>query len=163
MAQPHRSQREQCRQYAAASRFCDALHPNVCGINCMRCCREWVSSFRHHTCTHTYTLLSAELPRRVKAVREGGGRSLGFQGTDTRYSTAGDSHPLFLNNHSYQNILEGGITTTKPPAKRMSLPAVPVVTRPQPLVVQKECHSCTKQIPQVRLRWSCSLGALLGI
>ncbi|KAG0221536.1 hypothetical protein BGX31_009753 [Mortierella sp. GBA43] len=33
----------------------------------------------------------------------------------------------------------------------MSLPAVPVVTRPQPLVVQKECHSCTKQIPQAKV------------
>ncbi|KAF9362795.1 Cysteine-rich protein 2-binding protein [Mortierella sp. NVP85] len=49
---------------------------------------------------------------------------------------------------AYQNILEGGVAK---PTKRMSLPAASAVTRPQPLVLQKQCHSCTKEIPQARV------------
>ncbi|KAF9575375.1 hypothetical protein EC968_003426 [Mortierella alpina] len=47
----------------------------------------------------------------------------------------------------YQNILDGGISK---PSKRMSMPAaaLPSLAKPQPLVVQKHCNSCSKQIFQ---------------
>ncbi|KAF9433873.1 hypothetical protein BGZ76_008874, partial [Entomortierella beljakovae] len=50
----------------------------------------------------------------------------------------------------YQNILEGGGGISKS-AKRMSMPAVPSVTKPQPLVAQKKCFGCSKQIHQSRV------------
>ncbi|KAF9127147.1 hypothetical protein BGW39_006071 [Mortierella sp. 14UC] len=59
----------------------------------------------------------------------------------------------------YQNILEGGLSK---PLKRMSMPASvlsssspsalsPVVSKPQPLVVQKQCQGCSKQIHQSKV------------
>ncbi|KAG0281454.1 Cysteine and glycine-rich protein 1 [Linnemannia exigua] len=61
--------------------------------------------------------------------------------------------------NAYQNILEGGASK---PSKRMSMPASvlsssspvavsPIASKPQPLVVQKHCHGCSKQIHQAKV------------
>ncbi|KAG0076910.1 hypothetical protein BGZ90_008018 [Linnemannia elongata] len=62
---------------------------------------------------------------------------------------------------AYQNILEGGGNISKP-SKRMSMPASvlsssspvsssPIASKPQPLVLQKHCHGCNKQINQSKV------------
>ncbi|KAG0366030.1 hypothetical protein BGZ54_005924 [Gamsiella multidivaricata] len=52
--------------------------------------------------------------------------------------------------NAYQNILDGGISK---PSKRMSMPAVPSMTKPQSqsLVIQKHCNGCYKQIFQAKV------------
>ncbi|KAG0307947.1 hypothetical protein BGZ99_001326 [Dissophora globulifera] len=78
-----------------------------------------------------------------------GGRSVSSV-TSGLQSNSG--HDPWMN--AYQNILEGGMSK---PSKRMSMPIVSTVTRPQqllqlqPLVAQKHCHGCTKQIHQAKV------------
>ncbi|KAF9181139.1 hypothetical protein BGZ50_005718 [Haplosporangium sp. Z 11] len=73
-----------------------------------------------------------------------GGRSV-MSVTSGLQSTGSRNDPWIS---AYQNILDGGISKT---SRRMSMPAASTLSKPQSLVVQKQCHGCSKPIHQAKV------------